>query len=161
MPVRRGEEARMRAKVLISFVVALIAAVALVSASGAATMKAQKVTRINVSTRATVVAYLRSIGVNPRGAVIERGAFNYAGARCPGGRWICASTRHTVVQITGSGGHNRFVCRSAHCVVVQFSGVAGGVYVRGRSLASTNGPVSGTQTATCIKTSGLGQSCSI
>ncbi len=63
----------------LSLAVALIVGVALVSASGAATTKAQKVTKINVSTRAAVVHYLRSIHVNPKGAVIQRGPRNYAG----------------------------------------------------------------------------------
>ena len=114
----------MRAKALLSLAGAFIAAVALVSASGAATTKAQKVNKINVSTRAAVVHYLRSIHVNPNGAVIQRGLRNYAGARCPGKHWACASTKHTVVQIAKPGGQNRFVCRSNHCVVVQISGVS-------------------------------------
>ena len=61
----------MRARVLFSLVGALIAAVALVSASGAATAKVQKVAKIDVSTRTAVVHYLRSIHVNPKGAVIR------------------------------------------------------------------------------------------
>src|SRR6059058_2775299 len=109
---RLGRGGALRARVLFSLVGALLAAVALVSASGAATAKAQKVTRIDVSTRADVIHYLRSIQVNARGAVIERGALNYAGAHCPGARWTCASTRHTVVQIAKQGGQNRFVCKS-------------------------------------------------
>src|SRR6476620_5155079 len=119
----------MRAKALLSLAGAFIAAVALVSASGAATAKAQKVTKINVSTRAAVVHYLRSIHVNTKGAVIQRGARNYAGARCPGQGWTCASTKHTVVQIAKRGGQNRFACRSARCVVVQISGVSRGLYI--------------------------------
>jgi hypothetical protein len=155
----------MRARILFSFVGALIAAVALVSASGAATAKAQKVTRIDVSTRAAVIHYLRSIHVNPKGAVIQRGALNYAGARCPGGRWTCASTKHTVVQIAKRGGQNRFMCRSKHCVVVQFSGTAHGVYSSGRQLASAPTKPSN-NTAFCVKTgsgatTGSGQSCTI
>ncbi len=106
-----GRGGAMRAKVLIGLVGALLAAVALASASGAATAKAQKVTRIDVSTRAAVIHYLRSIHVNPKGAVIQRGGLNYAGARCPGARWTCASTKHTVVQIAKRGGQNRFACR--------------------------------------------------
>ena len=98
----------MRAKVLLSLAGAFIAAVALVSASGAATTNAQKVTKIDVSTRAAVVHYLRSIHVNPKGAVIQRGLRNYAGAHCPGKHWTCAGTRHTVVQIAKQGGQNRF-----------------------------------------------------
>jgi hypothetical protein len=156
----------MRARVLISFVVVLLASVALVSASGAATTKAQKVTRIDVSTRLAVVHYLRSIHVNPKGAVIERGVRNYAGAHCPGKGWTCASTKHTVVQIARHGGKNRFRCSSSHCVVVQISGVARGVYVPGRQLASTGAKGGGGSTATCIKTgsgatTGTGQTCTI
>ncbi len=100
----------MRAKALLSLAGAVIAAVALVSASGAATTKAQKVTKINVSTRAAVVHYLRSIHVNPKHAVIQRGLRNYAGAHCPGKHWTCAGTKHTVVQIAKRGGQNRFAC---------------------------------------------------
>jgi hypothetical protein len=150
----------MRARVLLSLVGALIVAIALVSASGAATTKAQKVTRIDVSTRAAVIHYLHSIHVNAKGAVIQRGLRNYAGARCPGKHWTCASTKHTVVQIMGHGGKNRFVCRSSRCAVVQFSGVSHGVYLRGRHLASTAATKKG-NVASCIKTTGLGASCSI
>ena len=138
----------MRARALFSLVGALIAAVALVSASGAATTKAQKVTRIDVSTRAAVIHYLRSIHVNPKGAVIQRGARNYAGARCPGGRWTCASTRHTVVQIAKRGAVNRFACSTARCVVVQFAGTSHGVYIAGRRLQSTASTP--TNTARCV-----------
>src|SRR5438874_4520970 len=155
----------MRAKVFLSFVGALIAAVALVSASGAATTKAQKVARIDVSTRAAVIHYLRSIHVNAKGAVIERGARNYAGARCPGKRWTCASTRHTVVQIAKRGGENRFVCRRSSCTVIQISGASPGFYIRDRQLAATKPPPPppppGTNTATCVKTTGITQSCVI
>jgi hypothetical protein len=150
----------MRAKVLWSLVGATIAAVALVSASGAATTKTQKVTRLDVSTRAAVVHYLRSIHVNPKGALIQRGTLNYAGARCPGKAWMCASTHHTVVQIARRGGQNRFVCRSARCVVVQLAGASHGTFITGRHLASTTAASKG-NTATCIKTTGLTQSCSI
>jgi hypothetical protein len=148
----------MRARVLFSFVGAVIAAVALVSSSGAATAKTQKVTRIDVSTRAAVIHYLRSIHVKAKGAVIQRGALNYAGAHCPGSRWTCASTRHTVVQIAKRGGQNRFVCRSASCTVVQLTGVSHGVYL-GRQLAKGGG--GGGSSGVCIKTTGLTQSCTI
>src|SRR5438309_2803253 len=118
----------MRAKVLLSLVGATIASAALVSASGAATTGPQKVTRLDVSTRAAVIHYLRSIHVNAKGAVIQRGALNYAGSRCPGEGWTCASTKHTVVQIARAGGTNRFLCKRAKCAVVQFLGVSRGVY---------------------------------
>ena len=44
--------------------VAVMVGAVLVSASGAATTQTEKVTKINVSTRAAVVHYLRSIHVN-------------------------------------------------------------------------------------------------
>jgi hypothetical protein len=151
----------MRARVLFSLVGALIAAVALVSASGAATTKAQKVTRIDVSTRAAVIHYLRSIHINPKGVVIQRGLRNYAGAHCPGTRWTCASTRHTVVQIAKRSGQNRFLCRSSRCAVVQFVGVSHGVYTRRRLASTAASGKGGGNSGVCIKTTGLGASCSI
>jgi hypothetical protein len=139
----------MRAKASLSLVGALIAAIALVSASGAATTKAQKTVRIDVSTRAAVVHYLRSVHLKTKGVVIERGARNYAGAHCPGKGWACASTRHTVVQIAKRGGVNRFACRTARCQIVQFSGTSHGVYLSGRRLQSTPAVVP-TNTARCV-----------
>jgi hypothetical protein len=157
-----GEEDQVRQRAL-GLTVAIIGCFALVSASGAATTKAQKVTKINVSTRAAVVHYLRSIHVDAKHAVIQRGFRNYAGAHCPGKHWACARTKHTVVQITGHGGKNRFSCTRSHCTVVQISGVSRGVYAFGRQLAATG---SGGNTASCVKTgsgatTGTGQSCTI
>src|SRR4029077_7315458 len=106
----------------------------------------------NVSTRAAVVHYLRSIHVNPKGAVIQRGVRNYAGARCPGSRWTCASTKHTVVQIAKRGGQNRFGCRHSKCVAVQISGTSRGVYSSARWLTSTGAAPKGGNNATCVKT---------
>jgi hypothetical protein len=145
--------------------VAIIVCFALVSASAAATTKAQKVTKINVSTRAAVVHYLRSIHVNPKHAVVQRGLRNYAGAHCPGTRWTCASTKHTVVQIAKRGGQNRFVCRSSKCVVVQVSGTSHGVYLSGRISAAAPSKGGG-NSGVCVKTgsgatTGGGQTCTI
>jgi hypothetical protein len=95
-----------------------------------------------------VVRYLRAIGLDPRGLVIQRGARNYAGAGCPGAGWACSSTTHPVVQITGAGGRNRFSCTTARCAVVQVS-------------VGPSKPPPSPNTATCIKTTGLTQSCSI
>lgn len=139
--------------------VAIIGCLALVSASAAATTKAQKVARIDVSTRVAVVKYLRSHHVNPEGVVIQRGARNYAGGSCLGKGWSCANTRHAVVQIAPRGGQNRFVCKTSKCVVVQFVGVSRGTYVLGRTLQST--AATATNTAKCVRTSGLAQLCAI
>ena len=148
----------MRARVLSLLVVVTVAG-ALVSASGAATTRAQKVARIDVSTRAAVVKYLRSVHVNPKGAVIQRGARNYAGRGCLGKDWSCANTRHAVVQIAPRGGQNRFVCGTSKCVVVQLVGVSGGTYALGRTLQST--AATATNTAKCVYTSGFVQLCAI
>jgi hypothetical protein len=122
----------------------MVAAVALVSASGASTAKTDKIARIDVSSRSAIVHYLRSIHVNPKGLVIQRGVHNYAGARCPGKRWTCTRTTHPVVQVARAGGKNVFRCSAARCAVVQVAAAA----------AKPN-------KATCVRTSGLGASCSI
>ena len=141
--------------------VAVVIGAVLVSASSAAITRAPAAPTIDVSTRAMVNHYLRSIHVNPKNAVIERGSRNYAGARCPGKGWTCASTKHTVVQIAKAGGVNRFLCKSSKCAVVQISGVSHGVYYAGPQRAPRASLPNPQQTATCIKTTGLSQSCSI
>jgi hypothetical protein len=123
---------------------AIVAAVALVSASGATTTKNHNGSRIDVSSRAAIVHYLRSIHVNPKGLVIQRGRSNYAGTRCPGKGWTCTRTTHPVVQIARAGGRNTFTCSMARCVVVQVAPAS----------ARPNKGV-------CIKTTGLTQSCVI
>jgi hypothetical protein len=134
----------MRARAF-SLFVAFLGAAALVSASGAATTNRQMVSKINVSTRAAVVQYLRSIHVNPTGVVIQRGANNYAGPNCPGIGWNCATTTHPVVQVAAAGGKNTFNCGTGSCAVVQVAAA----------------PTAGPNTAICVKTTGLGQSCTI
>jgi hypothetical protein len=131
-------------KGMLSLGAAFIAAVALVSTSGAGTASSKGVARIDVSTRASIVHYLQSIHVNPRGVVIQRGARNYAGPKCPGKGWTCTSTAHPVVQVASAGGRNTFQCAAAHCEVVQAA----------QATAAAN-------TATCVRTTGITQSCSI
>jgi hypothetical protein len=53
---------------------------------------------IDLSTNAAVKQYLRSLGISPRGVVIQRGARNYAGPNCPGKGWNCTRSQK-VVQI--------------------------------------------------------------
>jgi hypothetical protein len=143
----------------ISLCAALIAGVALFAASGAGAAKPRAVTKIDVSTKAAVVHYLRSIHVNPQGVVIQRGLRNYAGAHCPGKGWTCAGTRHTVVQIAKRGGLNRFACGTAKCAVVQFAGASRGLKATG--LASKPKPPPPPNYALCVKTTGITQSCVI
>ncbi|MDX6414850.1 MAG: hypothetical protein QOH23_2260 [Gaiellaceae bacterium] len=116
--------------------------------SAAASRSGSLLKTANLTTRAGVVRYVRAIGLDPRGLVIQRGARNYAGAGCPGAGWACSSTTHPVVQIAGVGGRNRFSCTTARCAVVQVS-------------FNPSKPPPVPNTATCIKTTGLTQSCSI
>jgi hypothetical protein len=88
--------------------------------------------KFDLSTRAGVVGYLRSKGINPRGVVIQRGARNYAGPMCPGRAWNCTTARR-VVQIARTNSatsSNQFTCTPStggsatapnSCVVVQSS----------------------------------------
>lgn len=61
-------------------------------------------------------SYVRSLGIDPSGVVIQRGSKNYAGPNCPGPGWNC-TTATKVVQLSpnraGSGAddENRFVCK--------------------------------------------------
>jgi hypothetical protein len=120
----------------------IAAAIVLVSASGAAT-GARPANAIDLSSKAKVHQYLRSIHLNPKGVVIQRGLRNYAGPNCPGKGWSCTNTKRTVVQISNRRGKNIFRCTTARCAVVQVS----------KSFADN--------TASCIKTTGVTQSCSI
>jgi hypothetical protein len=131
-------------KGIISLCGAIVAAIALVSVSGASAAKSHKIAGIDVSSRASIVHYLRSIHVNPKGVVIQRSRRNYAGPRCPGPAWTCARTMHTVVQIAGPGAINRFRCTTTRCAVVQIAAAA----------AKPN-------KAVCIRQTGLTQSCTI
>jgi hypothetical protein len=133
---------------ILSLIAVLVAAVVVVGGSGAGTAKVRKATKIDVSTRSAVIHYLRSIHVNPRGAVIQRGARNYAGPRCPGKAWTCTSTAHRVIQVASAGGKNVFRCSTARCSVVQ------------ASVQAAEAPLA-INTAKCIRTTGITQSCSI
>jgi hypothetical protein len=125
------------------------------AASTAAATRAALLRHADFSTIAGAKAYFRSIGVNPRGVVIQRGARNYAGPRCPDRRWTCTETTHPVVQIAAAGGTNRFLCRTARCAVVQLTRRAGTTRLSLAAVAAKPNK------AVCIKTMGLTQSCSI
>ncbi len=134
----------MRVRVFFSLFAALAAATALATTSGAGALKTASAGAFNVSTRAAVIDYLRTIHVDPAGLVIQRGARNYAGPSCPGRGWSCTSTAHPVVQVAGAAGRNVFSCSTRACAVVQFA----------RAAAADN-------TARCIKITGLTQTCTI
>jgi hypothetical protein len=125
----------------IAIVVFAVATLAGTIGAGAASTPAKRA--IDVSTNTGVREYLRSVGISPRGVAIQRGARNYAGPRCPGKRWTCTRSLR-VVQIATGHGKNRFRCSATRCVVVQLT----------KSPLVTN-------TAKCIRTTGITQSCSI
>ena len=132
----------MTLKRLLGLVGVMAAVAALASSVGAAPTPAKHTIRL--STTAAVKHYVRSLGISPKGIVIQRGAKNYAGARCPGKGWTCTSTRHAVVQVARPGGKNTFACATAKCSVIQFATAT-----------------AGTNTAKCINTSGVVQACLI
>jgi hypothetical protein len=131
-------------KGILSLCAAIVAVVALVGATGAGAAKVARTPHIDVSTRAGVVNYLRSIHMQAKHVVIQRGARNYAGPRCPGKRWSCTKTTRTVVQIATGNSKNVFRCATTRCSVLQLS----------KSALATN-------LATCVKTTGVTQSCAI
>src|ERR671937_643784 len=83
---------------------ALVFAATFVGGAGAGTA------RTDLSTRAGVVHYLVTHGIDPTGVVIQRGAHNYAGPSCPGRGWTCTHAAR-VVQISAD---NHFVCTPSH-----------------------------------------------
>ena len=96
----------MHAKRLLGLVGVIVAAAFLITSAGAGT---SAIPKFNLSTQSGAAKYLKSIGVNPKGVVIQRGLKNYAGPSCPGARWNCTrSTR--VFQIAAAGGTNKFEC---------------------------------------------------
>jgi hypothetical protein len=101
--------------------------------------------RFDLSTNAGARAYLRSLGVNPRGVVIQRGARNYAGPSCPGKRWNCTKA-HRVLQIStaAAGGTNTAVCSADNGGTVTGPGTNSASY--SCTILQTN---SGTNNATC------------
>jgi hypothetical protein len=122
----------------------------------AASGQADLLRHANLHTIAGVRQYLRAIGVNPRGVVVQRGVRNYAGPNCPGAGWTCTSTAHPVVQIAAAGGKNTFLCKTGNCAVVQTTISAAAKTSRALTAAAAV-----PNTAKCVKTTGLTQSCSI
>jgi hypothetical protein len=85
-------------KRLLGIVGALCAVAVLTGSVGAGAARTPAKQAIDLSTNAAVKQYLRSLGISPRGVVIQRGARNYAGPNCPGKGWNCTRSQK-VVQI--------------------------------------------------------------
>jgi hypothetical protein len=141
-------------KALLSTAVVCTAAIGLISEAGATPERTTAIPA-RLSTRAAVVDYLRALGVNPAGVVIQRGTKNYAGPNCPGGDWNC-TTAQRVVQIAAAPGVNSFSCTPAGggttapntCVIVQSATTANNV-----AACKVSGNVPGvTQSCTVTQT---------
>jgi hypothetical protein len=110
-------------KALCGAAVVCVAIVGFASAAGAASQQ-QTSLQAKVATQAGAVAYLESLGIDARGVVIQRGARNYAGPRCPGAGWNC-TTSYKVFQISAGPGPNTYSCTPGpqtppnNCVIVQ------------------------------------------
>ena len=98
---------RMRPVTVVSAMttVLTIAGLAMATIVPSAGTAAPRLPKVDLSTDAAVHNYLRSVGIDPATAVIQRGLNNYAGPRCPGVGWTC-TTATSVVQIASGSGTN-------------------------------------------------------
>jgi hypothetical protein len=92
---------------LAAFAAAIVAAAMSIGSAGASTRTSAQT--VDLSTDQAVVSYLTSLGIDPTGVVIQRGALNYAGPSCPGAAWTC-TTSTNVVQVAQPGGQNQVAC---------------------------------------------------
>ena len=129
-------------KRLLGMVGALCAVAVLTGSVGAGAARTPTKHAINLSTNAGVKQYLRSLGISPRGVVIQRGARNYAGPNCPGKGWNCTRSQR-VVQIATPAAR-----------------VRGGAGTRS-FFAKPPPPPPPVNVAKCSRTTGSSQSCSV
>jgi hypothetical protein len=106
------------------FVLAALASAAVLTSSAGAV--SQGSVGPNLSTRAGVVQYLTSHGIDARGIVVQRGSHNYAGPNCPGKGWTCTKA----TRVLQAGTTNQFTCTAStggtanppnQCVIIQSS----------------------------------------
>jgi hypothetical protein len=103
-------------KRLLGIIGALCAVAALTGSVGAGAARTPTKHAINLSTNAAVKQYLRSLGISPRGVVIQRGARNYAGPQCPGKGWNCTRSQRVVqiatpTRVRASAGTRTFLAK--------------------------------------------------
>jgi hypothetical protein len=99
---------------LAAFAAAIAAAAMSIGSAGASSGTSAQT--VDLSTDQAVVSYLTSLGIDPTGVVIQRGALNYAGPNCPGTGWAC-TTSTKVVQVAQPGGQNVVSCGAGADVV--------------------------------------------
>src|SRR5215212_3986052 len=90
---------------IVLFVVVAVAVTLGASAGAGATGSA--VQRIDLSSRSAIDKYLVSVGVDPAGVVVQRGARAYAGPNCPGKGWTCTRATRALQLATAQ---NKFEC---------------------------------------------------
>jgi hypothetical protein len=89
------------------FIAAAIVAVAGVTVlTSAASASPRGVAATHVRTLAAAQSYLASLGIDARTVVIQRGARNYAGPKCPGAGWTCTTAK----RVLQDGGDNKVDC---------------------------------------------------
>jgi len=110
--------------------VAILAMVAVGVMAGASSSAVGGAATVNVSTRAGVTSYLRSLGIDPRGVVVQRGAHNYAGPSCAGRGGTCTTARRVLQIAATASSTNKFVCTAStggtvsppnDCTIIQVS----------------------------------------
>jgi hypothetical protein len=84
---------------------------------------------LNLSSKSAVDKYLTTLGVDKKGLVIQRGARNYAGPKCPGKGWTCTKSKR-VVQLSNAINVSQFTCTAStggsasspdECLIIQSS----------------------------------------
>src|SRR5215208_2753819 len=93
-----------------SLKVAVAAGLAAAILGSSASGGTARVGTADVSTRQGAVSYLRSLGLNPDGFVVQRGERNYAGRGCPGKRWTCTTATRVLQISTSASGTNDSNC---------------------------------------------------
>jgi hypothetical protein len=101
------EEDSVKAIRLAAVVAVIFVTATLIGSAGAGT--GASAPTVDLSTNQAVMNYLTSLGIDPAGVVIQRGANNYAGPSCPGVGWTC-TTSTKVVQVAQPGGQNQVAC---------------------------------------------------
>jgi hypothetical protein len=101
---------------LLGIMGALCAVAVLTGSVGAGAARTPTRHAIDLSTNAAVKQYLRSLGISPRGVVIQRGARNYAGPQCPGKGWNCTRSQRVVqiatpTRVRASAGTRSFLAK--------------------------------------------------
>ena len=114
-------------KRVVVFVGAAAAAAALVA--GASAGGESTAAGADLASTSSIQRQLAKLGIDARTVVVQRGARNYAGPRCPGKGWTCTKSSR-VVQISSHRGRNSFECSPGGsgtnpstntCVIVQES----------------------------------------